>query len=258
MSAKLVVDFSFLDELELSEVKSSSSTNNLLKLSKQPDSDTNRIRLFADGKIYPSERLIQMFGLDYVSTHASDPGNGMDVWSAMSWGQYPADKPMNLMFIAAVSRNEPKIDLFGSTKHEADGTPKVTVDKQGAPTFGKNVLIPMLNQTFEEDFFADGKVYLDLEVVTDHPIKLVKSGVYHIPTQITKGKKAGDWTYKRRENLVVYPLIPVLEQEQAVESPAEAIAEAEALQAQQVSPEPVVTSTRETVTPDTVENFFNH
>tara|TARA_R100001086_G_scaffold198857_1_gene115150 strand:- start:4938 stop:5696 length:759 start_codon:yes stop_codon:yes gene_type:complete len=198
------VNFDFLDDVELEEVSGKSTVNQLGKLQRTPEG--NCIRLFADGKIYPSEDLVNSFNLEYKDKDAEDQGCGFDIFHAADWAQWPADKPSDIIFIAPVDRSEPKLDVFNSTRHNDDGTPKSSVLDQGSSSFGKNTLLPMLEKVLEEDIFANGEVYVDLEIVTDKPLKVVSNGIYHLPTLITKGKNAGQMSYKRRENLVIYPL----------------------------------------------------
>ena len=48
---------------------------------------------------------------------------------------------------------------------------------------------------------------MDLNIIKDTPLVPTQNGVYHIPKLMLKGKSAGTYSYERRENIVIYPLL---------------------------------------------------
>ena len=201
-----LVNFDFLDNLELESVEKASTK--LGVLDKQPTGA--RIRLFPDGKVYPSPELVEKFELQYVNKGNPNQGNGFDVFSTTDWGQWPINAKGQLVLIAAVSKALAKVDLFSATRYDEEGKPLADVNTQGSHTFGKR-LIDMLKNTYGQDFFADGKMYVDLEIREDKPVRPSSNGVYTIPKPISRGPNAGKLTYERRENIVLYPLVPVVD-----------------------------------------------
>ena len=208
-----LINFDFLDNLELESVEKASTK--LGVMDKQPTGAN--IRLFPDGKVFPSPELVDKFELQYVNKGNPNQGNGFDVFSTKEWGQWPIHVKTQLVLIAAVSKSLGKVDLFASTRYDEEGKPKADVNVQGTSTFGKQ-LIEMLKDTYDQDFFADGRMFLDLEIKEDKPIKPANNGVYTIPKPITRGPNAGKLSYERRENIVLYPLIPVVPAEDTVEA----------------------------------------
>lgn len=200
------IDFDFLNDMELQAVEPGVSRLGILD--KQPDG--TKIRLFNDGKIFPSQELIEKFDLQFVAKGNPDQGNGMDVFSTKDWGQWPKGMPADLLIATFVPKSLAKVDLFASTKYDDEGKPKADVATQGSAVFGK-FLMPKIVETYGEDFFADGRLYIDLEVKEDKPLKPVNNGIYELPKPITKGKKAGTLGYERREKIVLYPLVPVVD-----------------------------------------------
>lgn len=210
------INFDFLENVDLQSVEPGVSRLGIID--KQPSGA--RIRLFNDGKVYPSPELVEKFELQYRAKGNPDQGNGMDIFSTSDWGQWPAGMPANLLIATFVPKSLAKVDLFASTKYDDEGKPKADVLNQGSSVFGK-FLIPKLTETYGEDFFADGRLYLDLEVKEDKPLKPVNNGIYELPKPITKGKKAGTMGYERREKIVLFPLVPVVDFKEETATPAE-------------------------------------
>jgi hypothetical protein len=202
------ISFDFLDGLEVQSVEASSSKLGIID--KQPTG--SRIRLFNDGKVFPSPEIVESFKLQYMAKGNPDQGYGFDVFSTLDWGQWPDGAPQNLVLIAPVPKTLAKVDLFASTKFDEEGQPRADVNSQGTSTFGKS-LIKTLTKTYGNGLFkTDGgeRIYLDLEIRQDHPLKPVNNGIYTVPKWITKGKFANTMGYERRENIPLYPLVPVL------------------------------------------------
>ena len=113
--------------------------------------------------------------------------------------------PQEMIFITPVPKNKPKVDIFASCKYEDDKvTPKSSVVDQGAQTFGKKMLVPMLADIYSIDW--EETKYVDLVVLFD---KVMKShnDLYAIPKVISGGEHKGQPTYQTRENLTICPLV---------------------------------------------------
>ncbi len=163
------------------------------------------IRLFKDGSIYPSQALKDEFDLEYRNKD-EEGGKAFDCFEAHNWRAYPKTLP-NIVLIAAVSKDAPKTDIFGSTKFNEDGSPTSTVLEQGAATFGKKLIemVAAVTGSTHEMMFT-GKNYIDLMIVRDRAIA-TESGIYLFPKTVSRGKDVGAMTYERRENAAPMPLM---------------------------------------------------
>lgn len=118
------------------------------------------IRLWKDGSVFPSEDLVKYFDLEYNNAltdeqilaikdgNAEKPfrGNGFDVIDS---DDFPAFKiGQRVLIVAPAEKDAGKVDLFASVGYNDDNTPKVTVMDQGAVTFGKDFLIPRVEEIF--------------------------------------------------------------------------------------------------------------
>lgn len=205
------------------------------------------IRVFKDGSVYPSSELVAQFDLEYKQAVLKDkvplplkegetevkysnrfevegnPGNGFDV---IDTDKYPSFKVGNrILIISPTSKASPKVDLFGSTTYEDNGTPKSDVLSQGAKTFGKDELIGMIEEVYGIIFAKAGKEatedspavaavegvdFVDLALVanpgTGEPWAL--PAVTYIPKRVSRGKDVGTYSVTRREKAVCYAFIP--------------------------------------------------
>jgi hypothetical protein len=205
--------FDFIDDLELEEISGTASGAKFGGVQKNPtDAD---LRLFSDGKIYPSKDLVNRLKLEYQKKDSNLPEYGFDIFSTEQWGQYQAAAERylektghtmpNMMVISRVSKHSPRVDVFGSTTYEADGSPKASVLTQGSSTFGKE-LIDILAETWGYDPFGNGEVFIDLQIEWDKALPSTKNGIYNVPKKVKKGKDAGKYSYVRREKAEFYPL----------------------------------------------------
>jgi hypothetical protein len=217
------------------------------------------IRLFRDGSVFPSQELVDKFNLEYVPAILKErkpvgepkegeeqkyqnvfeiegePGFGFDVIDTKLFSvfQIPGKR---LLLISAVDRSQPKIDLFGSTTYNDNGTPKTSVLGQGAKTFGAESLIPMVEEVYGVKFnrnaveakeatdttpaveaqpaVEDGLDFVDLQLIanpaTGEPWALPP--VVFVPKTITRGERKGELTVTRREKASVYVFMPVTEE----------------------------------------------
>lgn len=195
---------------------------------------TADIRIWKDGSVFPSAALVAKYMLDFTTRVLDEAtgkwkdvpgGNGFDVFSTEN---YSAIQGANFIAIAAAPRSAGRIDLFGScsyytSKDATEGTipegssvgdPVVNVMDQGSATFGKDLLV-MLNKAYGVTLNEEG--YIDLEIKgqpdangVEQPFRNPNgSPVYLIPKQVSKGDKAGELTYVRRENAEIFALVPV-------------------------------------------------
>lgn len=140
-------------------------------------------------------------------------GNGFDVIDSRVWAGYKAQG--NMLFISAVSKQEPKVDLFGATKYDANGVPISKVLEQGSKTFGKLVLLNAIEELYGIKLDTS-KEYVDMLVleelqVGDSTINFNKQfsvPVMLAPKLTNRGKDKGKPDYERREGSIVFGFIP--------------------------------------------------
>jgi hypothetical protein len=201
------MNFDFLKNVQLSvpETKTKAEKPGRTAVTKNPEGLA--LRVFSNGKIYPSQELVDKFNLDYHRKDSVLSGNGLDVFKSTDWGMFPVDAPQKYIFIAPVLKDLPKVDLFGSVKYNEDGTPVNSVMEQGGGTFGEQ-LLEMITEVY--GITLEKGSFLDLEVKVDVVVKS-PNDVYFIPKTIARGEKKGQITVVRRENITVMPLVPCVE-----------------------------------------------
>ena len=119
------------------------------------------IRLWKDGSVFPSADLVNKFSLQYENALTEEQitaikeetmakpfrGNGFDVVDSKDYPQFETGG-QRVLIIAPAEKDSGKVDLFSSVSYNDDGTPKVTVMDQGAVTFGKDFLIPRIEEIY--------------------------------------------------------------------------------------------------------------
>jgi len=229
----------FLKGIKLEEVPSEPQRKVVAAKDRNPADDFMGIRIWKGGEIYPSKALATQLNLEYVPvtitvvpvmkddqpvmetkedgttvaktkreyTYPDSVGNAFDVIDTSLWMQYPKDQK-RLLLVGVVPKNLPKVDLFGSTKYSEDGQPISSVLTQGASTYGKDNLLPSLKEVYGVEPNEEG--FIDLVVAVDSDLApLASNGVFYVPKQITRGKDAGKADYERRENINIFPLVPL-------------------------------------------------
>lgn len=206
MSEKM--NLSFLSDVTL-EVVSKIAPAKKLQIIRTPGDNVD-LRVFSNGKVYPSQAFATEFNLEYQPRVVKEGvaiinGNGLDVFNSVDWGMIAGKLPTELIFVSAVAKDQPKVDMWGSTKYNEDHTPKASVLDQGAQTFGKNTLVPMIEEIYGNR--AEDYSYIDFKVAEE----TIESpnGVYHLPKKVAAGKHKGENTYIRRENISIHPLVIV-------------------------------------------------
>jgi hypothetical protein len=236
----------FLKGAEVTEVEVSASNAKKGGPRKQrnPNPALLAIRVWKDGSVFPSQALVDMFNLEYgnatvtfeevpakaaiynedgtIKTQGKDAykkritelippiGNAFDIIDTREWGQWKMPEN-NMLFIAAVPKDFPKVDMFGGTVYDDAGKPSSTVMEQGAATYGSSILVPAIKEIYGIDF--DTREYVDMLVAAElegvnintqfsKPISL-------IPKRISRGKDIGQSDYVRRENLVLFGFVPM-------------------------------------------------
>lgn len=146
-------------------------------------------------------------------------GNGFDVIDSSKWAGYKSEG--NMLFIAPVAKDEPKVDLFGSTKYEplVEGqvggetyqAPVSGVYDQGSKTYGVSTLLPAIKEIYGIELGKDQE-YVDMIVfdeLGDVSInKKFSKPVTLVPKVVDRGKDAGKADHIRRENLTIWGFAP--------------------------------------------------
>lgn len=167
------------------------------------------IRIFRNGSVYPSAALAAKCNLQYAHKDAKpeDKGNGFDVFSSGDFlNTKGLPKEDRCIFIALVPKAAGKVDLFANATYNEDGTTKSDVLTQGAATVGKEILEAIKDVYGIE--LKEGQSYMDLKVISDSPFT-TDDNIYFIPKKVSRGEKKGEVTMVRREDLTLYPLVPV-------------------------------------------------
>ena len=198
-------NFDFLKNVTLTVPETSAKTTS--KVDKNPTG--MKLRVYASGKVYPSQELVDALNLEYCSKESDSVNNGLDVFKSIDWGMFPQIPGQDFIFVCAVPKSSAKVDMFGQVGYNEDGTPKVSVMEQGGGTFGKE-LVDMIETVY--GITIEKGQFIDLELKTDVVIKS-PNDVYFIPKTVSRGEKKGEVTVVRREYVNVMPLIPVIESE---------------------------------------------
>ena len=189
------------------------------------------LRVFANGRVYPSEALEAKYSLAYApKIETPDPvtgelkvsvvGKGMDVFSSSKWTMVDGLLEEEVLFVGFTPRQgNPKIDVWGSCQFK-DGKPSTAAIDQGASTFGRESLVPMLETAYGVDF--EKTPFVDLVVLEDTPM-ISENGVYHLPKVVARGENKGKADYARRESIDIFPI--VLGVDEIVPEPANTVSE---------------------------------
>jgi len=192
-------DFSFLDNVELSEVSPKQAGRAKRAESNPTDAD---LRLFLNGEIYPSLALIEEFSLEYQEEGSEEVQNGFDLIDSKFWGMLPEGTP-RFLAIATVSKQAArKPMLFGKSRLK-DGKVVNPVGVQGSVTSGK-ILLEYLSTVLDMSF--EGLPHVDLNIVREHKLASA-NGIYNLPYIQQKGEDAGAVKSVRRENCEIFPLV---------------------------------------------------
>ena len=165
-----------------------------------------RLRVFSNGKVFPSAELVEKYKLEYAPKDSTDEVFGFDVFKSTDWPMFPMNESTpKFVFIAPTQKSSPRVDLFGQVAYNEDGSPKTSVLEQGG-SFGLTIL-EMIKDIYGIEV-AKGES-IDLEINEDVVVKS-PNGVYYIPKTIARGENKGEQTVVRRELISVMPLVPVV------------------------------------------------
>ena len=196
-------NFDFLNTVTLTEVPVKATKVGATKIQRNPEGLT--LRVFASGKIYPSQELVAKFSLEYEVKGLSNISNGMDVFKSIDWPMFPTSAPDKYIFVGIVPKNLPKVDLFGQVGYEEDGSPKSSVLEQGGGSFGIQ-LLEMIKEVYWIEI--EKGQFVDFEIKEDVKIKS-SNDLYFVPKTVARGEKKGEITVVRRESIDIMPLVPV-------------------------------------------------
>ena len=205
-------DFSFLNEVEVITPEKETRVS-VAKTDKYPTEGTV-IRVWANGNIFPSQKLVDELSLEYGVTPLvpGSTSNGLDVFAFSKMPNAP-QIAQDCIMISAVSKSAPKVDLFGSCKYdEVTGEPKSSVLTQGGGTFGEE-FVAMIKKVYGIEIPKG--TYLDLEVKLDISPKV--SPIVYLPKTVDRGPKKGQPDVARRENITIHPLVPMVSAQAPVE-----------------------------------------
>lgn len=240
----------FLKKVQLksnSEVKAPTARTSSA-VAKNPEKA--HIRIYKNGAVYPSQKLVDKCNLQFVAKDAEVKGNGFDVFSSKDFLN-TKHLDTSVIFIAMVPKDAGKVDLFNSTKYNEDGSPMADVLTQGAATAGAAIL--ELIENVYGVTIPQGENFIDLMIVTENPLN-TDDNIYYVPKVVSRGEKKGQVDLVRRENLTLYPLVPLSLIEGNDEAPTEEETKEEAGSLSEIEAEGAV-ETEEVIAEETEETF---
>lgn len=204
-----MLNLNFLKSAKLAEAATQTRRSGESKV-KYPENGAD-LRIYKNGAIFPSPDFAKKYNLDYAKRDENDKpaNNGLDVIDSRHWAQ-AASLPQAMVFVSPIARKEGQVDLFSLVGYDKEtGEPLATVLTQGAQTAGKD-LLALLKEVYDVNMDEETG-FIDLMVMDDRhgfePLT-TSNGVYYIPKKVTRGEKAGEYQYIRRENLTVFALVP--------------------------------------------------
>ncbi len=164
-------------------------------------------------KAFVPKELKQPYKPSKFTSKTGVPGNGFDVIDSRIWPSYKADGHM--LFIAPVPKDESKVDLFGATKYNDDGTPYTSVYNQGAKTYGEGTLLTAIKELYGIEL-SDEKEFVDMMIIDeitegDTTVNIntqFSQKIAIFPKKVIRGEKAGEADYEKRENAIIWGFIP--------------------------------------------------
>lgn len=156
-------------------------------------------------------------------------GNGFDFIDSRLWAGFKGQGA--LLFVAPVSKDQAKVDIFGSTKYTSapdedtvtyEATAVSKVYDQGSKTFGASVLLPTIKEVYGIDLDTPAKEgekkkeYIDMLVVDEVDLggKIINFNTQFsqklaiFPKKVLRGEAAGNADYEKRENATVWGFLP--------------------------------------------------
>lgn len=158
------------------------------------------IRVFARGSVLPSTALVAEFDLEFKNKSEA-VGNGIDVFSSNDWPMITLEK--ELLFVAVVSKDNPKVDLFNKITYSGD-VPNSSVMVTPNATFGKNTLLDLLTSAYGIDW--ENVKYVDLNIARENKMES-PSEKFWVPKVISRGANKGDAEILVRKSAQVFPIV---------------------------------------------------
>ena len=195
------MNLDFLKNVDVKEIAVQAKASRV-SLNKTPK-DGADFRVYKNGKMFAHPDTTEGFNLEFAPKEDGVlVGCGLDIFQSKDWPMIAIDE--NMLFVGIVPREgNSKIDVYGNTGYNEDGTPKRSVMSNSVQSFVKESLIPMLEELYGVNF--EEVDFVDLVIQTDFPI-VSPNGVYAIPKVVSKGKNKGESTLKARKDILVCPL----------------------------------------------------
>jgi hypothetical protein len=200
------MDLSFLKNVEIKEVAVKAKAARI-GLEKTPVEGAD-FRVYKNGRIFTHPKTAKDWELEFGPKVLDEnekeitAGNGLDIFCSTDWQMIST--PEEMLFVAIVPREgNPKIDVYGSTTYNEDGTNKRSIDNNSISTFGADVLVELLASVYKVDW--ELVEHVDLVMNTEFQI-LAPKGVYSIPKVVSRGEKKGEPVFVTRSNISVFPL----------------------------------------------------
>lgn len=203
------------------------------------------LRVWASGAVYPSQELVDRFDLEYKNALTLEQEEAIKAGTlekpSMGFGFDVADsadfKFINLgdnrcLIISPARKDdeEGRVDLFKTVAYAEDLTPKLSVMDQGAVTFGKDFIIPKVEEIYQIVFAKpaipaqEAKPAVPAE--TDNEGKVIKSakpaveareaipaveGVEYLDLILVgqSGENSEPWTLPAGKHVAFFPKITV-------------------------------------------------
>lgn len=167
----------------------------------------------AERKAFVPKELKQAFKPSKFTPKSGVPGNGFDIIDSRLWLSYKGTGHM--LFIAPVAKDQAKVDIFGATKYNDDGTPFSSVYDQGAKTYGEGTLLKAVKELYNIEL-NDEREFVDLMIIDElaegdvvvNINKQFSQKMAIFPKRIIRGEKQGEADYEKRENAIVWGFIP--------------------------------------------------
>ena len=209
------MDLSFMKNVEVKEVAAKAKVSRIT-LEKTPV-DGADFRVYKNGRMFCHPDTAKKYDLEFGSkkiiiikgkdgeedtTKEATSGNALDIFSSADFTM--VDLEQVVIFVGITPREgAKKLDMYGYTSYNEDGSPKRSVDANSASSFGTNSLVPMLEEIYAVDF--EDKDFVDLVMVTEYQIKSPNS-IYAIPKVSSRGDNKGTPMLEARKDILVYPL----------------------------------------------------
>lgn len=177
-----------------------------------------KIRILKDGRVFPSQELVDKLDLEYRNSEAENLGNALDFFSSIPWSQYTIGKEGNqvvdpekqVVFAAVVPRIQngnraSKVTAFNNVTYGEDNLPKSSVMDQASRPSGQEIL-EILSETYGEPEMEE---YVDVELLELPEGFKINSSMIHVPKK--RRRKNGETDvyngYEVRRDVKMYVVI---------------------------------------------------